>query len=76
MSCAQLDPQIVGRRFGRVVVTRNDLRTPSNHVLCTYVCDCGTEKTARATDLVRWCVVSCGCLKLERPRLKNGRYAK
>jgi len=63
-----LDPQIVGKRFGRVVVISDHLRTRYGHVLCEFDCDCGNRGLATASCLHRGAVVSCGCKKVERFR--------
>jgi hypothetical protein len=50
-------PDVVGHRFGRWIVLRQD------GGLCHVRCDCGTEKTILHNKLKK--MDSCGCLKIE-----------
>ena len=53
-----------GQRFGRLVVGEATLKYGRKAWECT--CDCGNRVTARANDLRRGMVKSCGCLKVDR----------
>lgn len=52
---------MVNKTFGRVLVIWEQHRTPGGHVICHYNCQCGNRGTARASDLRRGRVTSCGC---------------
>lgn len=58
---------LVGKRFGRLVVLRNDEHnhTTLQKVVCR--CDCGQEKSIPTRDLKNGSVTSCGCDRF-RPR--------
>jgi hypothetical protein len=61
---------IVGQRFGRLVVLGKDSR--QGHFRCT--CDCGAETSVRSDNLRYGRVVSCGCLG-QSARLTHGHTA-
>jgi hypothetical protein len=69
---------IVGLRFGRLVVlarVENDKKHQSRF-LCR--CDCGREKVARGYSLKTMKARSCGCFQREaaaRANFKHGRYS-
>lgn len=66
-----LPVEIVGQRFGRLVVLRrveNDRHGKSQWV-CR--CDCGNETTTRANTLLKGETRSCGCLHLETVRVSR-----
>lgn len=52
---------VVGKRFGRLVVTEQNIN--DQKVLCK--CDCGTLKRIAKGSLVKGYTKSCGCLSLE-----------
>jgi hypothetical protein len=58
---------LVGRRFGRLVVLeyagRNTSKRPEHTWICR--CDCGRQKLALYRSLRRGLSVSCGCLQRE-----------
>jgi hypothetical protein len=53
---------LVGERFGRLVVLAEDDSVPSKNVRWRCLCDCGEEHSARGDALKRGHVLSCGCL--------------
>lgn len=55
---------LIGRRFGKLVVSENDV-TRKGYVLCQ--CDCGKIKSIRATSLTKkkQPTRSCGCIQRE-----------
>lgn len=61
---------IVGQRFGRLVVARLSHRDNSHRDIWLCRCDCGTEITVRGNNLGR-ATRSCGCLRREAVTLKN-----
>jgi hypothetical protein len=57
----------VGRRFGRLVVTRiGDLHGKNRYFWCR--CSCGVEKQILRQDLEWGDTRSCGCLRVEKAR--------
>lgn len=54
-----------GRRFGRIVVLREDGRDKHNKPLWMCLCDCGKERTVLGNSLSRNKTKSCGCLQSE-----------
>lgn len=52
---------VVGQRFGRLVVLERWIRQGRSFVRC--LCDCGTEKTFQLNNLVSASTESCGCLR-------------
>jgi len=77
---SQPNNNLIGQRFGRLVVLRTELRQRSdgrNRTFCYCRCDCGTEKRVQADDLKRGHTTSCGCFQRERAgklQLKHGMY--
>ena len=57
---------IIGLRFSRLIVVRPDGMAVDRTVRYLCICDCGNEAHARAGDLRRGKVQSCGCLGRER----------
>lgn len=62
--------QMIGRRFGRLVIVDAAPTQGRGHSAWECVCDCGMRRVARTHHLRDGLVKSCGCLKRERP---NGR---
>lgn len=52
---------LVGQRFGKLVVLHLGTRTACNRVRWVCQCDCGNITEVQANDLRRGAVVSCGC---------------
>lgn len=65
---------LVGQRFGRLVVTEyvGINRSKSGHTYSQFkcLCDCGNETIKRGTDIKSGSVNSCGCLRREISRNK------
>ena len=60
-------PDLVGKRFGRLVVTERELQRRSKHdVFWKCRCDCGAEKYVATGHLTSGTVKSCGCMKREQ----------
>lgn len=61
---------LTGQRFGKLEVIAYAGRTTCKRrlILWTCLCDCGGEKTVRATDLTRNMTQSCGCKAKEQRR--------
>ena len=52
---------IVGKRFGRLVVLREDWRDDRGRVVWVCRCDCGRETTTTTYQLTHGHKKSCGC---------------
>ena len=57
--------KLLGRRFGRLLVTGFVGVTAKHTTRWKVVCDCGAEKEAGAHELLRGNVTSCGCYNRE-----------
>lgn len=69
-SCGCVEEQkrnIVGQRFGRLIVVNEDLNKP-NSWICQ--CDCGATKSVDRKDLISGNTRSCGCLQDESRRAR------
>lgn len=64
--------ELVGERFGRLVVLNESGRTKYGAVIWSCICDCGTVTQATTDKLRKKRTNSCGCLMREQ-RLKNVR---
>lgn len=62
---------LVGQRFGRLIVLERDTSVASKYTMWKCRCDCGSEHVVRASHLVAGSIRSCGCLALES-RTKHG----
>lgn len=66
--------QLVGRRFGRLVVLE-ETRNKNNKIRWYCRCDCGKETYVIGSHLISGHTISCGCAGLEhatRAKLKHG----
>ena len=63
---------LVGERFGRLLVTHDAGRTPKKQVRWGCICECGGHAVAAAYDLRAGKVVSCGCLVKSGLRKTHG----
>lgn len=59
---------LTGKRFGRLVVLKEDGRTASKSIKWLCQCDCGNQKTLDGAELRRGNVRSCGCFRREESR--------
>ena len=57
---------MIGRRFGRLVVVRRSERTNCGGTVWECICDCGNAKHIYANHLKSGATQSCGCLNRER----------
>jgi len=57
--------ELIGQRFGRLVVIRLNGKGKNGRALWGCMCDCGTEKTIVKGALISGSTKSCGCLKKE-----------
>lgn len=60
-----------GKRFGRLLVLRQDGRTKSGQIKWLCRCDCGQEKAPRSGDLRSGDTTSCGCTRDDRTATMN-----
>lgn len=66
-----IKPDMIGRRFGRLVVTSYEGRRDQGYYspeLYRCKCDCGKEITVSKASLLSGSVKSCGCIRKERKR--------
>lgn len=54
---------MAGKRFGKLVVLRNDENNHSTNQRAVCLCDCGREKSIPTRDLKNGKALSCGCDK-------------
>jgi len=59
---------LTGQRFGRLVVAERAANRGKNISYWWCICDCGTEKEIRGSNLRHGATRSCGCLLSERAR--------
>lgn len=59
------DHELIGERFGRLVVGSPRKERIRNNIAFNCRCDCGQEQIAIGADLKRGNVRSCGCLQRE-----------
>lgn len=66
---------LLGRRFGRLVVTRFDYYAAFSHsVRWICKCDCGKEKSVLASCLKGGSVTSCGCFSSEQKSKRTRKH--
>lgn len=63
-----------GQRFGRLLVGARDTNNPNKSAYWHVVCDCGTEKVVRGSQMTSGGTISCGCFAKEH--LSSGRNFK
>ena len=54
---------LVGQRFGRLVVLAKERSTKSTGLYWSCICDCGVNKIVNGRNLKSGLIKSCGCLK-------------
>lgn len=63
----------VGNRYGRyTVISLGDRK--GGKVMWNCICDCGTEKSVRGTELRYGRTVSCGCYNLEKSKKQRTKH--
>ena len=67
---------LTGKRFGRLVVLREELPRTTKVIKWICKCDCGNIKSIRGSDLKLGKTQSCGCLRNERVRETIGNQLK
>ena len=72
---ANVRQDLVGRRFGRLVVV-GQANVLSRSVIWNVVCDCGTKKVVSHGNLLNGRTNSCGCLNREKIIERNTKHGK
>lgn len=67
---------LVGRRFGRLLVVSRKGKTLFGQKTWKCKCDCGKEKTVRSGDLLEGKVKSCGCLRYQKKYIIGKRFGR
>jgi hypothetical protein len=67
---------LIGQRFGRLVVTEYAGATAGGKAQWTTVCDCGVETVKTGVYLRKGITKSCGCLRGENTKLPEGVSAR
>jgi hypothetical protein len=62
---------LIGQRFGRLVVIARSNNDKRGHARWLAKCDCGAQTTVRSAHLRQGAILSCGCLGLERSRWRK-----
>ena len=65
---------LLGKRFGRLVVISENGRSSSGDVIWRCKCDCGKYKDVTASSLKVGDTISCGCYFTEKLIERNRRY--
>ena len=56
---------LIGQRFGKLVVVKHDDSSTTRHPKWICQCDCGNTKSIHASALISGLTRSCGCLRRE-----------
>jgi len=67
---------LVGERFGRLIVIKYDGKDKYGKSLFLCKCDCGNEKVVRGSELTNGDTKSCGCYRRERGRIQRNEFNK
>lgn len=67
-------PELIGRKFGSLLVTEVDSSKRKKHWICK--CDCGSNASVSTFNLVSGQTVSCGCLRKHMLSLRQKRHGK
>lgn len=65
---------IIGKRFGKLIVIRKSEKRSNGHVLWECLCDCGNTAYVRKGNLLNGATISCGCLRknlYDNPSFRN-----
>ena len=65
---------LVGQRFGRLVVVERAQNNVCGHTFWKCLCDCGNETIVRGTTLTAGKTQSCGCITSERMKAGNPKH--
>jgi hypothetical protein len=57
---------VEGLRFGRLYVAEHEGKGKYGCAMYRVICECGTEKVVRGSDLRGGKIISCGCAKREQ----------
>lgn len=69
---------LLGKRFGRLVVTSRSSSSPDGRAKWNCICDCGAEKSVIGKDLRRGMTTSCGCYNKQKDviNLSGARFGR
>lgn len=67
---------LVGKRFGRLIVIEECGRDKDGKIQYLCKCDCGNETVVRGYSLKRGDTTSCGCYAREDAIIRNTKYSK
>jgi hypothetical protein len=67
---------LVGQRFGRLVVLGREENTPQGQSRWLAICDCGNNTTTYGSKLVGGRTRSCGCLVKDVTRARSTRHGQ
>jgi len=65
---------LVGKRFGRLLIIRHEGYNKEGRSLWLCQCDCGNKKIIRGNSLKRGLTRSCGCLRIEKAKLCHSKH--
>lgn len=65
---------LIGKRFGKLLVIKSIGSDREGKALWLTKCDCGNEHIARGKHLRQKVIVSCGCKKGERHKMRGTRF--
>lgn len=65
---------LIGKKFGRLTI--KGMIRQGKTIFYDCLCDCGTEKIVRKSEITRGSTKSCGCLTRDRAKLLNKKYNK
>lgn len=68
--------EMIGKRFGRLLVLAEDKRGNGGVIYYKCLCDCGKEKVVNGVSMRRGLIKSCGCYHLERVSKDNPIYKR
>lgn len=69
---------LTGQRFGRLTVIKEVGRSKNRNILWLCLCSCGNKKIVNSSYLITKRTKSCGCLNIEKIKLRSikNEYAK
>lgn len=73
ITLGKIKTDLVGKRFGKLIVKNDYIKTKSNKAKWLCKCDCGNEKYILRHDLISGSTKSCGCIKSSIGNLSNTR---
>jgi len=66
---------LIGKRFGKLTAIERVQNTETGTAVWRLSCDCGGEKIAKSSNLLKGCPTHCGCLEyrpaVNKPKRKH-----